>query len=230
MTTLSPALDAAYRAPQVLAFGCIEIVAPSGPIRLLDGSGSITFDQKTFVGRDPVYGVLASMTSFADGVDGEAPSLTITLLPATNTGAAALAAPAMQGAQVSVWAGAASPTTGQVLGEPDLAFIGQVDVPTLKIPGQTGGMRTVEITVTAWDFMFADDEGVRLSDPWHQSIHPGDTSLAGVTSVLLHQPWGANAPRPSITMAGTAGTGASGGGGFGGGIVGGAGGLIQQAI
>ena len=150
-------------------------------------------------------------------MEGEAPSLTVTLLPVTNTAAAALAAPAMQGAAVSLWIGAASAISGQVIGDPDLRFTGEVDVPTLKIPGTAGGSRTVEMTVNAWDWMFADDEGVRLCDPWQQTVFPGDTSLQGITSVLRHLPWGSNAPKPATTAASSSGTGAGGLGGFGGG-------------
>ncbi len=227
MTTFSPALDAGFSASSVLAFGAVELDAPTGPIRLLDGAGMVTFGGNTFLGRDLVYGVLGTLTAFADGVDGEAPSLTLTLLTPTNTAAAALASPAMQGAAFSLWVGVIDRTTGLPVADPDLRFYGSVDVPTLKIPAGRGGGRSVELTITsAWDTMFADDEGVRLCDAWQQSIWPGDTGLYGVTSVLDHLPWGSNAPRPAATAAPSTGTAASGGSGFGG--IGGVSGLALQ--
>ena len=218
MSTLSPALDAAFAQDLVTPFFAVEIAVPDAPVRLLDGSGLVSFGGRTFVGQDPTYGVLASGGAISDGVDGEAPSLVLVLMPPTNTAVAALAAPSLQGTAVSVWIGAVSAATGQVIGEPDLRFIGDLDVPTLKF---TNGVRTLELLcVSAWERMFADNEGVRLSDAWHQDVWPSETGLIGVTSVPYSLPWGADGAVPAIRSAPSAGT-PSTTAGVGGGLIGG---------
>ncbi|MFN3584831.1 hypothetical protein [Phenylobacterium sp.] len=194
MTSLSPALDAHLARAQVTLFVAVEIVLPSATIRLLDGAGVLTFDSRTFTGRDPVYGVLGPIEPLTDGLDAEAPRVTISLLPPTNTAAATLAAPAAQGSAVSLWFGAVDTATGLVVDAPDLFFVGEVDVPTLRV-GK--GSRVLEYEVASvWERFFRNDEGARLTDAFHQSVYPGEKGLEFVTDVQRQLPWGADLPRP----------------------------------
>jgi hypothetical protein len=75
-------------------------------------------------------------------------------------------------------------------------FMGEVDVPVLDVDK---GIRTVTLEcVSAWERFFEDDEGVRLTDNWHQSIWPGETGLAYVIEVTRQLPWGQDAPVPAV--------------------------------
>ncbi|CAA2991077.1 Hypothetical predicted protein [Olea europaea subsp. europaea] len=211
---LDPTVNAALQGVYALMFGAVEILLPSASIRLLDGSAVVSFGGHTFVGSDPTFGALHSVQAIADGLDNEAPSMTLTLLPPTRSAVAALCAPANQGAQVTVWVGVLNPVTGQVIGTPDVRFIGAMDVPTLRVGKNS---RAVEISVTsAFDRFFDGDEGVRLNDAWHQSIWPGETGLSAVTAVQRRLPWGSDAPRPGVVTDRITPNG--GGGGRGGGI------------
>lgn len=208
------ALDATMRAAMggvhIRMFGAVEIALPSGPARLLDGAGVVVFDGKTFVGLDPAIGVLDHVDAITDGIDQEAPTLDLTILPAGDAAITALMDPAAQGSIVTVWIGVVDSTTGQVVGEPEVCFIGELDVATRRL---SQAADRVDITVNSmFERFFDGDEGVRLSDAWHQSIWPGETGLAAVTSVQRQLPWGADAPRPSAVTDVPVVAGGSGGG------------------
>jgi hypothetical protein len=195
MGGFSAGLESALQQSAVLVFVALEIELPGHTIRLLDGAGSVTFDGKTFAGKDETYGVLGGVEPLNDGTDGETPVLTITLLPPTNTAAAELCDPALQGAPVSLWFGAIDPADGGVLGEPDLAFLGALDVPVLKV--EASG-RSLEIEVASvLERFFRDDEGARLTDAFHQKTRPGEKGFEFVTEVQRQLPWGSDQPRPN---------------------------------
>lgn len=196
MTALSPGLDAALADVAVRIFIAVEIVLPGGPLRLLDGAGTLTFGGKTFAGRDPNYGTLGRISSINDGVDAEAPRIMLELMPPTMAAAAALASPTAQGSAVQIWFGAVEPATGLVIDEPDLSLVGEVDVPILRV-GK--GSRILEYEVSSvWERFFRNDEGARLTDAFHQSIRPGERGFAYVSDVLRQLPWGTDLPRPTV--------------------------------
>jgi hypothetical protein len=56
--------------------------------------------------------VLASIETLSDGVGDQAPSLSITLTPGTDAGAAALLSPGVQGSTVQLWLGVLDRATG----------------------------------------------------------------------------------------------------------------------
>ena len=191
---LTPAFTAELAKPALILFGALEIVLP-GPtyVRLLDGAGTVTFAGRTFVGRDAVFGVWGGVSDFTDGLDDQAPSLTLTLLPPDNTAMATLAAATAQGSPVSLWVGALDAVTGQVIADPDLVFVGETDVPTQKV---SEGERELDLTVISFfDRFLETDEGERLNTGFHQSIWPGEKGLEFVSFVRDPPVWGAEAPK-----------------------------------
>jgi hypothetical protein len=208
VTSLSTGLDAALSADRAPIFGAVSIALPGYTLRLLDGSGELAFAGGSFLGDDPSFGVLAAVSEIADGASDEAPSVNITLLPPNDTAAATLAAAAMQGSLVNIYAGSWNLDTGQVIPDPVLLFIGEVDVPTLR-SGSDG--RSVEYEVTSIsERLFAGDEGLRLSDGFHQSVWPGELGLSNVSGVEQTIYWGTQPP-PGTVQPGSSLT----GGGFG---------------
>ena len=202
MTGLASAFDTALAAPSVVMFGAVSIALPGGTVRLVDGAGSVTFGSATYVGRDSVYGVLGGLTEVSDGVDDEAPSITLTLLPPGNAAMAALAAPAAQGSQVLVYVGAVDPVTGSVIADPDLVFIGELDVPTQKV---RQGDRALDITVISiFDRFLEQNEGTRLNSGFHQTRWTGELGLEFMSYVRDPAVWGADGPKavrtPSIGL------------------------------
>jgi len=196
MSGHSPGLAAALKQSQVLVFNAIEIVLPSYTLRLLDGSGYVDFDGKTFRGFDETYGTLQSIEAFADGSDEQTPSLKVFFLPPTNTAAATLASVEAQGSPVNIWFGAIDPESGIVIDEPEHWFAGELDVPTLTV-GSVGRILEYEVA-SVWERFFADDEGARLTDAYHQYLWPGERGLEFHTEVQVQLPWGSDLPRPQV--------------------------------
>lgn len=213
MTTLSVGLDTALSGAHVLDFYALQIELPSYTLRLVDGSGFVTFDGDTYVGEDAIYGTIGSIEPISDGSENTSPRLNIVLLPPTNVAAADLASPAAQGSAVSVWYGAINPATGLVIDTPHLEFIGTLDVATLRV----GKGRSLELEVASiWDALFPRDDGARLNAAFHQSVWPGELGFEFVTDVQRQLPWGADAPRPVVIrdVANTAAPQGYGGGSF----------------
>lgn len=199
MTALAPGLDTALQADRPLIFGAVEINLPGYNVRLLDGSGFVTIGGNTFTGSDETFGVLAAIDSLSDGIGDEAPGLNITLQPATDAAVADLASPAMQGSRVRLWLGAIDRATGVAFTDPFLLFDGELDVPTLKV-----GLRVRDLEydcVSGFERFFANDEGTRLSDSFHESIWPGETGLANMSGLPKTSYWGATEPPPSVSYA-----------------------------
>lgn len=199
MTTYSPQMDAALSAGAVTLFHAVEIMLPSGPLRVLDGSYQLTLAGQVFTGADPVYGVLAHIDGLDDGADAQISELTLTFNPPSAASAVVLASPAAQGSAVSVWKGAIDTATGLVIPSPKLLFFGTVDVPTLQ--GDQGSL-TLTYSVTAeTDRLFDADEGVRLSDSFMQTMWPGDMGCGFVTAVQDQMPWGGEPRVPGSVTA-----------------------------
>lgn len=195
MSQFSPAMSAAMGARTVLMFCAVEIVLPDYTLRLLSGPSEVTFGGRTFRGKDPTYGVLGSVEEISDSEDGEAPEITLTILPPTMASAATLASPAAQFSAVTVWVGALDLITGAVIPDPLVVFAGEVDVPTL-----TGdeSSRVLQYSVTSvFELMFEVDEGANLNNAFHQSVWPGELGFEYVTEVQRQLPWGAEAARPA---------------------------------
>lgn len=203
MSSLTPQLDAALSAPSPTWFGAVRIDLPGYILRLLDGAGFATFADGsegggTYLGRDPVYGVLAAIDEISDGIGDEAPALGLTLHPASDAAAADLAAPSMQGSPVSIFIGAIDRGTGLVMPDPELVFVGELDVPILR---SGRGARSLELElVSTFERFFADDEGARLADGFHQALWPGEQGLAFVTGVEKTVYWGMDAPPQAVVM------------------------------
>ena len=120
--------------------------------------------------------------------------MTLTLLPPTTTAAAALARADVQGSSVMLWLGLLNPLTGLLVDDPELVFLGEIDVPTLRV-GK--GTRAIDYAVVSFeDRTFDDDEGFRLNDGFHQTVWPGEQGLVFLPYVGDQMPWGSDAPRP----------------------------------
>jgi hypothetical protein len=188
-----------FATPSVLMFVGVEVELPDGGwLRLIDGSGSVSFSGKTFVGQDAGFGVLASLGTITDGFGDAAPSLKVGINPPTSDAAAILCGQDMQGQQVLVWLGAVDPASGAVTGTPLLIYSGESDQGVLSVGF---GSRAVALnTVSIWERLFDDAEGVRLTNAYHQSAWPGELGMQFITDIQRSLPWGQDAARPSVTV------------------------------
>jgi hypothetical protein len=199
MSAITPQLDAALRERAPSIFGAVSIDLPGYELNLLDGAATLVFGGRTYTGRDATYGALSSISNLTDGMGNEAPRISISLLPASDAAAADLAGPDMQGSIVTIYLGAVNRATGQVVPSPHLLFIGELDVPLITA-GEN--MRELEYEVASiFERFFADDEGARLADGFHQSIWPGEKGFEFQTGVPQGVYWGVEAPPRPVTFA-----------------------------
>ncbi|HEY0011553.1 MAG TPA: hypothetical protein VGB79_01725 [Allosphingosinicella sp.] len=212
-------MNAALAAPSLRAFTAVRIELSTGPINLIDGSGFVTFAvagvSTVFDGSDPTFGALAGVSSAEERVATTAPRLRVSLMPPTATAVGALSDPENQNALVYVWWGVVNDTTGTVIGSPELLWLGRLDTVTTRTDEN---MRVCEIdTISAFDRLFAAEEGARLTGTWHKAIWPGETGL-DFNIAATHDPfWGAEGPpRPAVTPTGGGVGGGSSGGSSGG--------------
>ena len=187
-----PVLQAALQGEHPFAFGACQIDFPGYTLRMLDGSGELTIAGELFVGTDPIFGVLDTISAYQEAIGDEAPELTFNFLPPDAAAATTLVSSAMQGSTVRIMLGAFDPTSNTVIGTPDQLFLGEIDVPTLEL---SVGKRGVSYTaVTVFERLFEIDEGERASDGWHQSVWPGEKGFEHVTGTVKNLYWGAKKP------------------------------------
>jgi hypothetical protein len=184
----TPALDAALAGEHCLFFVCGKVELPGYTLRLLDGASQITFSEGTFVGKDDTFGSIAAFGSPGDGQADQAPELNVTLSPPNDTAAVTLSTPQMQGSRVRVWLGAIDLATRLVVADPYLLFDGVLDQPILEIDNN---QRTLEYEcVSAFERLFREDEGIRLSDTNQQEVWPGELGLQFMTGITKQVLWG----------------------------------------
>jgi hypothetical protein len=191
-STLQTALDQDV----VGFFTGVEIQHPEGTIRLLDAPGVLTFNSSQWSG-DQAIGSLGAVDMAEDG-DTEAPTFVATILPANDTVIPTYAVPAAQGSIVNWWIGAFSPSTGLVIGQPELRFAGEVDFVTFS----DGDASALSFNcVSGFERFFDTDDGARLGDAFHQSVWPGEKGFQYLTAILDQMPWGIDGARPPIKYA-----------------------------
>lgn len=224
MSELPAPLDAAYRQSVIHDFYAVEVVLPAATIRLIDGAGFVTFPvdgvDRTFNGRDPVYGVLSAADAIQEGFGDNAPAFAFSIQPATDGATAALSDLAIQGSRVRVWTGVRNPETNAVYGV-SLRFDGFLDFATIE-----GDLNSISIDfqcITWAELFFHTQEGISLSNGFHQSLYPGETGLAYMTGIQRTIIWGPGDRPNNLTYSASGGVSGAYGGGFSGGGGGGRG-------
>lgn len=191
MSALHPALEAELAGTSATVFDAVKIVLPDATLRLLDGSAEIDLPEgegSALYSGESELAALGDFEDFEDGTGDDAPRMNVTLLPVSDAAAAELSDPAVQGAEVIVSIGARNDATGQVIGEPYVLLVGEVDVPQHRV-----GRGTVQVTldcVGGMERLFFNDEGIRLAQAFHEQVWPDETGFAAVTGVIVNDYWG----------------------------------------
>jgi hypothetical protein len=211
MSRLTPATLAALQAPAVTVCGLLRIDLPGYTIRLCDGSAVIAWGGDIYSGEDPRFGVIASIGQIDSGLGDAAPAVDIGFMPSSTMALADIANSNFQGARVRIWVAVIDPATGMIIGAPEQVFFGLIDTVTYA-PAR--GKRSVEFQcVSGFERLFANNEGQRLADSFHQNIWPGELGLSNVTGITVKDAWGTNGP-PSSVVYSSGGSGLGGGGGY----------------
>lgn len=201
-------LQSALSAPSLRTFHAIKIDLPSTgtSIHLIDGSGTVRFaidgTMTTLTGLDPVFGTVGGIDTIAEQIASEAPGVSISLLPPSSAALGELNAIENQGAPVRLWTGLVDEMSGAVIGV-ELLWSGRLDTVVTNV---SPNMQSCElVTVSAYDRLFAVNEGEALNKTWHQARWPGETGLDFNVDSTVEIFWGGEAGKPSTTPIPTSG-------------------------
>lgn len=194
--SLSPGFEADLNRDSLEVFVAVEIALPVHTVRLMSGSGSLSFlvdgSPATFSGEDAVAGTLSSLSQVEESIATEAPRFQISLMPPTTGGIADLASPLAQGSLVRAWAGTVNLDNGAVSIEP--IFTGFLDVVRETV---TETARYVEVDCgTGFEYLQIFAEGMRWTDAAQREVWPDDDGLAHIASAGNFPMWGVEAAAP----------------------------------
>jgi len=197
---MDAALVTAFQAPAPIKATLIRLDMPGGAICLTDG-GFVPFDadegegEELYLGRHPDYGVLNGVGSIKDGAEAQTTRIDISILPASDTAVAALAAPTTQGCRVQWWEGVIHATTGQLVGVPELKFDGEIDKARFQV-GEAW-LLTLECGTQA-ERQLEPNADWRLNDAFHQTIWPGERGLEFVDGITRKKEWRSRPENPGL--------------------------------
>jgi len=198
---MDTSLVVAYQQPAPIKCTLVRFDMPGGAICLTDG-GFAVHDAgegegpETYFGRHPVYGVLSSVGSIKDGADAQTTRIDIVILPASDVATAALGNPSTQGVRVQWWEGVIDPTTGGLMGQPELKFDGEIDKPRLQV-GESWSL-TLECGTQA-ERQLEPNADWRLNNSFHQKIWgTGELGLQFVDGVTRKKEWRSRPENPGV--------------------------------
>lgn len=185
-----------FDAPKLMLVGLVEITLPTKTIPLCDG-GFVYKDGHKFTSADDEFGSIESVAALEERIGDEAPGGRLTFLPVNTAAAATLSQPSFQGSPMKFWLGRVDEQTGQLSGEPELVFDGELDVTILRVGLRT---RTLDMEfISVAERLFNINEGNVLSPRFHKSIWPGELGLDNAHGVGTTIAWGTESPPRAAT-------------------------------
>jgi hypothetical protein len=175
----------------------VTVTLSGATVRWLDagGSGFVVWGSDTYKAEDATYGALGAIGAIEDGADGQATVCDLTIL-CDGTAMALWIDPAEQGSLVTIHVGAVTPSTGLLIGEPELLFRGELDQPRLA----AGRSQTLIFDcITEEARMLEPNEEQRLTDSFQQSVWPGDLGNIHISDIEKKIYWRANDPNNAIS-------------------------------
>lgn len=195
----------------------LEWQAPDGDVLLVDG-GVVKFDpgsgEAVFTSSDPDFGSVAAYDVFDTGVGDQVEGGTITFAPSGDASVASWWRTDLENTRLRIWVGEVDPADGVTLTNAEPVADWLVDTPN-RDQGNGQDLLTISF-MTRQDRMFEVRQGNVCSDPFHQSIWPGERGFENSTDAPQFFAWGAEAPPAGSSGGGTYGDGQGGGGGGGG--------------
>lgn len=171
--------------------GLLKIELPDGDVLLSDG-GATEYAGDTYTAEDDTLGALASLGTIAEGVGDEIPALELGFAPPGPVAVTALSNGAIQQSRVRLWLAEYDVDTGEVVGTPELRFIGFVDQPRVSF-----AFRQFSASITAvpdLEAMFFRDTGNGLSSTFHKALYPGELGHDNASGLSISINWGTQSP------------------------------------
>ena len=175
----------------------VTVTLSAATVRWMDtgGSGFVVWSGNTYSAENATYGALGAIGAIEDGADGQATVCDLTIL-CDGAALALWTNPARQGSLVTVHLGTVNPSTGVLIGEPELLFRGELDQPRLTA-GR--GQALIFDCITEEARMLEPNEEQRLTDSFQKAVWPGDLGNEHITDVEKKIYWRANDPNNAIS-------------------------------
>lgn len=193
-------LVAAFQQPTPVKCTLVRLDMPGGSICLTDG-GFAQHDAgegdgvETYFGRHPVYGALDQVGAVKDGAEAQTTRIDISILPASDVAAAALASPSVQGTRIQWWEGVIDPASGLLIGQPELKFDGELDKARFQVA--ESWLLTLECGTQA-ERQLEPNADWRLNNAFHTLVWPGERGLAFVDGVTRKKEWRSRPENPGV--------------------------------
>ncbi len=204
---LPAAMQAVQDNPVLPIFYALEIDLPATAelaaktLRLLEGSGAVTWGGMTFLGSDGDYGTWIGCEAITEQVATEAPKFTLTMGPLSDAAQQQMGQPIAQGSAVTIYGGYLDATTRQPLGTPETIWKGLLDIGKITL---AQNQRYIELDVYCYaELMMQIDDGSKLTSSWHNQFYPNELGFQFVDYVQHTVPWGAQGPRPDQAIGAT---------------------------
>lgn len=165
----------------------LRLDLPGGSVFLSDG-GVTAWGGNTYASEDAVIGSFSQIGEVTEGFGPELPEQEIVFAPPSNAALAPLQAGAFRRSAMRLWLAEFDPSTGAVVGTPDMRFSGRMD----RVRQQYG-LRQLSIVVSfvpEMEVLLFSDDGNGLSAEFHKSVYPGETGHDQATGLVTTVTWG----------------------------------------
>jgi hypothetical protein len=185
----------------------LRLDLPSGTVYLSDG-GVTVYGGNTYTAEHPTIGSIAQIGEVSEGFGAELPEQEIVFAPPSNAALAPLQAGAFARSAMRLWLAEFDPSTGAVVGTPDLRFAGRMDRVRQQFAFQQ--LQIVLSNVPETEVLLFSDDGNGLSAEFHKSLYSGETGHDQASGLVKTVTWGVESARGGVNF----GNGGFDGGGF----------------
>jgi hypothetical protein len=174
------------------ATSLLRLDLPSGSVYLSDG-GVTVFGGNTYTAEHSTIGSIAQIGEVSEGFGAELPEQEIVFVPPSNAALAPLQAGAFARSAMRLWVVDFDPSTGAVVGTPDLRFAGRMDRVRQQFSFQK--LQIILSGVPETEVLLFSDDGNGLSSEAHKAYYPGETGHDQASGLVKTVTWGVESAR-----------------------------------
>ena len=165
----------------------LRLDLPSGSVFLSDG-GVTVFGGNTYRPTHSTIGAIAQIGEVTEGFGPELPEQEIVFAPPSNAALAPLQTGCFRRSAMRLWVAEFNPSTGAVVGTPDLRFAGRMDRVRQQFAFRQ--LQIVLSCVPETEVLLFSDVGNGLSAEFHKSLYAGETGHDQATGLVKTVTWG----------------------------------------
>lgn len=176
----------------------VTVVIGGDTVRWMLEGGYVYWSGDLYQAKDPTYGALNGISEIVDGIEEDANTVTLGIIPPSLASLAAIAAADVQGGAVEIHLAAIHNDTGQLVGEPYRLHLGVLDRPSISV---SGDQRVLDYDVIGTDaYGLEVNEEQRQTHAFRQLRFPGDLGDQYATDGPKVSYWRADEPREAVGL------------------------------